>query len=178
MTAGTAIRAYRNGDIALIRAMSGRLSGRSLYHRFFVGTPHIPVAYLDSLRSVDHRDREVLLALRGDVVAVAEYARDPARPETAELAVLVADAWQRRGLAGPLLDTLGALALSHGITRFTADVLPGNGAARAAILRHRPGSPAVYTLDGTTRYLLETRPRTGSDAHGPFRPADEFVRSA
>jgi GNAT superfamily N-acetyltransferase len=154
------IRVYRQGDIGLIHALSDHLSAKSLYHRFFIGTPRIPMSYLHSLETVDHWDREVLIALREDThaIAITEYTRDAAHPWRADLAMLVADAWQRRGLARLLLGTLGQIALSRGITHFTADVLADNEAAQAAIGRHRPGSPSVQGSDGLKHFLLQTRP--------------------
>lgn len=158
---GITIRTYRHDDVDLIRALSHHLSAASLYHRFFIGTPHIPASYLHSLRSVDHWDREVLIALHEELhpgaLAIAEYTRDAERSETADLGMLVADAWQRRRLAHPLLETLGEIALTRGITHFAADVLPTNEAAHAAIHRYRPGSPSTRAADGTRRFLLETR---------------------
>lgn len=183
---GVIVRAYRHDDVDLIRALSDHLSPWSLYHRFFIGTPHIPPSYLHSLRSVDHWDREVLIALGEDVhpgaLAVAEYVRDAGTSEIADLGVLVADAWQRRGLAGPLIEALGEIALSRGITHFAADVLPGNEAARAAIRRYRPGSPSTRATDGTRRFLLETRipPATAGDSCFDQRAASsgrEFLSS-
>ncbi len=157
---GLTIRAYRQDDIGLIQALSDRLSSQSLYHRFFVGTPRIPLNYLRSLKKVDHQDREVLIALHEDVhaVAIAEYTRDTTDPRTADLAVLVADEWQHHGLARVLLDALGNIALSHGITHFKADVLPDNRPAQSAIHRHRPGSPSTRDPGGLRRFLLTTHP--------------------
>ncbi|MEO3782638.1 GNAT family N-acetyltransferase [Actinocorallia sp. B10E7] len=154
------IRTYRQDDIGLVHALSDLLSAQSLYHRFFVGTPRIPTGYLRSLKTVDHRDREVLIALQEDThaVAIAEYTRDTAAPRTADLAMLVADAWQRRGLARLLLDSLSEIALSCGITHFKADVLADNKAVQTAIHRHRPGSLSVEGSDGLRHFLLRTDP--------------------
>ena len=133
--------------------MSDRLSSANLYQRFFVGTPRLPESYLRSLATVDHRGRVVLLAVSAaGVHAIAEYIRDAADPATSEPAFLGADAWQRHGLARPLLVRLGTIAVSAGVTRFRADVLPENSAARAAIRRYRLGSTFTRLPDGLYRY--------------------------
>lgn len=155
------IRTYRDGDAALLRRMSAEVSARSLYHRFFAGVTGIPDSYLDSLTDVDHRDHAALVALRGDdhAIAIAEYRRDADHPSLADLGILVADQWQRRGVGGLLLDALGELALTHGITAFKADVLHDNLPARAAIRRHRPGAPATIGDGGVNHYLLDAERR-------------------
>ncbi|GAA2734330.1 hypothetical protein GCM10010439_56450 [Actinocorallia aurantiaca] len=147
------IRPYRADDLEGVRAMSDRLSSASLYQRFFVGTPRLPDSYLRSLSTVDHRGRVVLLAVSAaGVHAIAEYIRDAADPATSELAFLVTDPWQRRGLSRPLLMRLATIAASAGVTRFRADVLPENSAARAAIRRYHPGSTFTRLPDSLYRY--------------------------
>ncbi|MGJ6969718.1 GNAT family N-acetyltransferase [Streptosporangium sp. G11] len=149
-TPGLTIRPCRPADVPLVRGLSDHASATSLYHRFFVGSPRIPAGYLRSLQTVDHWNREILLAIpdSGDhTVAIAEYVRDRTDPRTAEMAMLVADAWQRHGLSRLLIDALGELAHARGITHFTAETLPDNQAAQAAILRHRPGALTTHHGD-------------------------------
>lgn len=155
---GVTVRPFEPGDRDGVRAM--RLSRRSLYHRFFVGSPHIPVAYIDALARVDHWHREALVALAGtEIVGVAEYVRDGARPRTADLAVMVSDGWQRRGVARRLLTALTALARERGVDELRADVLAGNGAATAALRRGWPDASATRAEGGSVGYLLPLPPR-------------------
>jgi RimJ/RimL family protein N-acetyltransferase len=72
--------------------------------------------------------------LRAPIVGVARFARTTARSDTAELAIGVADAWQRRGVATVLLHQLADRAASAGIEHFTATILPEN-APTIALLR-------------------------------------------
>jgi acetyltransferase len=73
----------------------------------------------DPLLDVDHGDREAIVALDdGEIVGVARYIRQPCS-EAAELAVVVADAWQRQGLATRMLAALAGRAAAVGISRFT-----------------------------------------------------------
>jgi GNAT superfamily N-acetyltransferase len=63
--------------------------------------------------------------LGGDLLAVARYDRVPGT-DAAEVAFVVDDAHQGRGLASVLLEHLVAVAAERGIGRFEADVLPDN----------------------------------------------------
>ncbi|WP_435868946.1 N-acetyltransferase family protein [Actinomadura coerulea] len=135
------IRPYGVTDRERVRRMSDRLSAASLYTRFFSGTPRLPDHYLRLLEGLDHWDREALVALDGDeILGVAEYVRDTARAWRADLAVLVADPWQRRGLGRVLVGCLSELAGRRGITEFDADVVLTN---RQALMFVRSGWPAA-----------------------------------
>jgi GNAT superfamily N-acetyltransferase len=181
------IRPYESADGELVGAMSARLSKHSLYERFFAGTPALPPRYLAALSRTDHFDREVLLAFGGEpavaeavagesagggsaggelIIGIAEYARDKDVPCRADLAVLVADGWQRRGIGRGLVTALAGLAGGRGITDFSADALTSNRSALAAITSIWPGARAER--DGTTaRFTLPVRALLGDR---PFPP--------
>lgn len=146
------IRPYGVTDRDRLRRMSDRLSAASLYTRFFSGTPRIPDHYVRLLEGLDHWHREALVALdRDEILGIAEYARDAARPWRADLAVLVADPWQRRGLGSALVGCLSELAGRRGITEFDADVILTN---RQALLFVRNGWPAARsTRDGGSAHF-------------------------
>jgi len=97
------IRPWRPGDQQLLIAAQRDLSRASLSSRFFVGTSTLPVKYL---RYVAHAPRErwdaQVATHRGRLLGWAEFARLPARPDEADIAVLVIDAWQRQGVATAL----------------------------------------------------------------------------
>jgi acyl-CoA synthetase (NDP forming) len=77
---------------------------------------------------VDHHDREAFVAELGDrLIAVGRYERlGPAATE-AEVAFVVEDAHQGRGVGSVLLEHLAEAARDAGISRFVAEVLPQNG---------------------------------------------------
>lgn len=136
----------------MVAAMSESLSARSLAERFFAGTPRIPRELLKQLAAIDHdRIEAVIAVIDGTVIGLAQYAR--LTETSAELAVLVADAWQRNGVARMLVTTLAELAAARGITCFEAGVLPDNAAARLAIAGTWPGATPVDEDDCLT-YLL------------------------
>jgi RimJ/RimL family protein N-acetyltransferase len=127
-----------------------RLSEQTRYQRFFTGKRRLSGAELTRLTVVDHHDHEALVAVQpgtGRIVAVARFIRSVRQPEAAEIAVTVADEWQRRGLGGALVRRLAERARDEGLMRFTADVLTGNRAVFA--LLRRLGS-ARRLLEGST----------------------------
>jgi GNAT superfamily N-acetyltransferase len=138
------VRTIRPGDETLVEAMSADLSGRSLYRRFFSGTPRVPRAVLRQLAAVDHDRSEAVLALDGErLVGWAEYVRPPGSAD-ADFAVIVADGWHRRGVAKRLADRLVDLAQARGITHFTASVLADNNPAIRALAARWPDARAAY----------------------------------
>jgi acetyl coenzyme A synthetase (ADP forming)-like protein len=119
------VRPVRATDKDSIRAFLDRLSPDSITFRFF-GTPDLEWVIKWSL-DVDYSDRFALVAQSGDprqIIAHAAYVR--ADPQSAEVAFLVDDAWQGRGIATVLLAHLAQVAERHGISTFTAEVLPQN----------------------------------------------------
>jgi acyl-CoA synthetase (NDP forming)/RimJ/RimL family protein N-acetyltransferase len=115
-------------DADAILAFHGRMSDRTRYLRYFGAYPQIPPRDLERFTTVDHRDRVAFVALLGDdIVAVARYERIDKGP-TAEVAFVVEDRHQNRGLGPILLEHLAAAARERGIERFVAEVLAENSA--------------------------------------------------
>ncbi len=119
------VRPVRAGDEAEVREFLEGISHESIGFRFF-GAPSLDWA-TKWLLDVDYADRFALLAETGaprKVIAHAAYVRIDG--ERAEVAFLVADAWQERGISTILLAHLAGVAERHAITTFTAEVLPAN----------------------------------------------------
>src|SRR6266705_2027222 len=122
------VRPVRGGDAPALRALLGGLSDRTRSLRFFTAFPNIDSA-VGWAAEVDYDVRYGLVATAGPerrLVAHAGYEREPGHPERAEIAFVVADAFQRRGLGTIMLGQLAEQADATGITSFTAEVLPGN----------------------------------------------------
>ncbi|MFC0006302.1 bifunctional acetate--CoA ligase family protein/GNAT family N-acetyltransferase [Micromonospora siamensis] len=123
------LRPIRPDDAPAIVAMHARFSERTRYLRYFSPYPRIPERDLQRFVVVDHHDREAFVVLAGDrIVAVGRYERlGPESPE-AEVAFVVEDAYQGRGIGSVLLEHLADAARRYGIVHFVAEVLPANGA--------------------------------------------------
>ncbi|MBO4208561.1 bifunctional acetate--CoA ligase family protein/GNAT family N-acetyltransferase, partial [Micromonospora echinofusca] len=131
LTDGTTVqvRQIRPEDAPAIVAMHSRFSERTRYLRYFSPYPRIPERDLRRFVTVDHLDREAFVVLTaGQMVAVGRYERlGPGAPD-AEVAFVVEDAHQGRGIGPVLLEYLADAARRAGISRFVAEVLPANGA--------------------------------------------------
>jgi acyl-CoA synthetase (NDP forming)/ribosomal protein S18 acetylase RimI-like enzyme len=115
-------------DAAEIRAMHGRMSARSLYLRYFSVVNEVSDKQVALFTDVDHVTVVGLVAvLGGSIIAAGTYHRNLVGDlDAAEVAFLVEDAQQRRGLGSILLEHLAAAAQERGIRRFTAEVLSEN----------------------------------------------------
>jgi len=100
-----------------------RLSPDTVYRRFFTFHPELTPGEVEWFTHVDHQRREAFVALAdGDIVAVARFDRGP-DPATAEVAFVVADEWQCRGLGTLLFDHLAGRAWALGVRTLTAETL-------------------------------------------------------
>jgi acetyl coenzyme A synthetase (ADP forming)-like protein len=120
------VRPMRPDDGEALVAFHERLSEDTVYSRFFSAKPRLSAAEVEHFTHVDHNARVALVAELGDqIVAVARYDRTKEERE-AEVAFVVADEHQGRGIATVLLEHLAAAARERGITRFVAETLIGN----------------------------------------------------
>jgi acyl-CoA synthetase (NDP forming)/GNAT superfamily N-acetyltransferase len=126
---GTAVhlRQIRPADADAIVDLHSRLSDRTRYLRYFSPYPRIPERDLARFVNVDHHDREAYVIVGGPrIMAVGRYERlGPDSPE-AEVAFVVEDAHQGRGIGSVLLEHLAEAARANGVERFVAEVLPQN----------------------------------------------------
>ena len=119
------VRPVRADDGPAIRAFLEAVSPESIGFRFF-GAPNIDWTTRWAV-DVDYADRFGLVVESGTpraIVAHAVYVR--AGASRAEVAFLVTDTWQGRGIATILLAHLAEVAHQQGISTFFAEVLPYN----------------------------------------------------
>jgi GNAT superfamily N-acetyltransferase len=129
------VRPVEPDDSQRVRRLFERLSPETVYRRFFTMFPTPPPAVMRYLTAVDHFDHESLAVLDGDeIVALASWDRPAHDVAEAELAILVEDAWQHRGLGRALMGMLTAEAARRGITVLNATVLTQNQPARRLAL--------------------------------------------
>ncbi len=143
------IRPWEDLDRPRLERMFTRLSRQTVIQRFFTltQTPNEPL--LRGLSDVDHDHHEALVVPVGEeIIALASYHLDQIDPARADIAVLIEDAWQQRGLGLLLVRRLSRLAAKRGVVAFHADVLFQNTAARGLI--RRMDRQARGTTDGVS----------------------------
>ncbi|WP_132192217.1 MULTISPECIES: GNAT family N-acetyltransferase [Kribbella] len=119
------LRPITPDDADLLVAFYARVSEQSKYYRFFAPYPELSDRDVARFTQVDYVDRLALIVLVGDdMIGVGRYERTG--PHTAEVAFLIEDAHQGRGLGQLLLEHLAQAAREHHIARFIAEVLPDN----------------------------------------------------
>jgi RimJ/RimL family protein N-acetyltransferase len=141
---------------AALEAFHETLTVATTRSRFFAVHPHLSPAEVTRFTTVDHRDREALVALdpAGAIVGVARFDRLVSGSPIAEVAFVVADEWQHRGIGAALFRRLVSRAVELGVERLVADTLAGNRAMRA-VFRHA-GFPCQEQLaDGIVRVTIE-----------------------
>lgn len=154
------LRPIRPDDADRLVEFYGRVSDDSKYFRFFVPYPTLSPRDVETFTQVDHTDRVALIVLIGDeMIAVGRYERIDAGQ--AEVAFLVEDDHQGRGVGSVLLEHLAQSARERGIGRFVAEVLPHNHKMITVF------SEAGYTIasrltDGIVHVEFEIRPTDDS----------------
>ncbi len=119
------LRPMRVEDRELLTEFYSRVSDQSKYLRFFAPMPRLSERDLDRFSDVDHRDRvAIVLTVADRMIAVGRY--DVVEKGEAEVAFLVEDKHQGRGIAQLLLEHLAQAGRERGVDRFVADVLPEN----------------------------------------------------
>lgn len=121
-------------DAGAVLAMAGRCSRASLFHRFH--GPSDGVAYFSALLRHQPAGQTLLAWSRSACVGVATIGVDA--EGTADLGVLVEDAWQRRGIGTRLIASLLDGARAEGVTTVHADVLADDAFILRALRRAWP----------------------------------------
>src|SRR6266536_2704076 len=122
------VRPARHEDAPELQRLFEGLSGESRYLRFFSGAVDVPLVVHWSA-DVDYQQRDGLVALTGAdgrIVAHVGWERERDRPERAEIALVIDDGFQGRGLGTIMLGQLAESARVQGGELFIAEVLPGN----------------------------------------------------
>ena len=119
------IRPIEPSDAELLVEFYDRVSDESKYYRFFSPMPKLSEKDILRFTRVDHVNRVAFIVLLGGrMIAVGRY--DVVRPGEAEVAFLVEDEHQGRGIAQLLLEHLAQAGRERGVERFLAEVLPDN----------------------------------------------------
>jgi GNAT superfamily N-acetyltransferase len=148
---GTAVelRAVRPTDKAALADGFAGLSAETRRRRFLSPRRALSDDELRFFTECDGVDHYAIVAVvggdsgdSGDAptgVGVARFVRAPDEPEAAELAIVIADAWQRRGIGQQLFERIVAAAAERRIDIIRGESLVENMAMRALLKKNAPG---------------------------------------
>ncbi len=125
-------RPVKPTDESALSEMLYSLSSSSVKKRFFTYTKTFPHRDIQKLTNVDYlTDLAVVGVVPGlggeEIVAIAQYFMDP-KTKVAEVAFIVQDEWQDKGMGSRLLSYITSVARKRGVNGFRATVLPENKA--------------------------------------------------
>ncbi|MFE3591645.1 GNAT family N-acetyltransferase [Streptomyces niveus] len=167
---GTArVRPITTDDAERLVSFYEQVSDESKYYRFFAPYPRLSDKDVYRFTHHDYVDRVGLaVTVGGEFVATVRYDRIDARgmpasapADEAEVAFLVQDAHQGRGIASALLEHIAAVARERGIRRFAAEVLPANN-KMIKVFRDAGFTQKRNFEDGAVRLVLDLEPTAES----------------
>jgi GNAT superfamily N-acetyltransferase len=124
------IRPIRPDDAPRLQEFHSRLSGNTAYQRFFAIVKRPPADWARDLATVDYRQRLALVVeayAGGEWVLIAVGRYDATgEADTVEIAFVVQDSWQNRGLGTILFEEILRAATARSYRRFRAYVLADN----------------------------------------------------
>jgi acyl-CoA synthetase (NDP forming)/RimJ/RimL family protein N-acetyltransferase len=137
-------------DADALVAFYAEVSDQSTYFRFFAPMPQLSEKDVKRFTNVDHHSRVAfVLTVAERITAVGSY--ELIEPGEAEVAFLVQDAHQGRGMGQLLLEHLAQAARENGVHRFVAEVLPDN--QRMLQVFHEAGYRVAGGWDEGTMHL-------------------------
>jgi len=133
------LRPIRPEDAGIEDRFVRELSPRAKYFRFMQSLRELTREMLIRFTQMDYQRELALIAVvmeggRETEVAVARYGMNPDR-ESCEFAIVVADAWQGKGIGSRLMGMLMEAAKARGFRRMEGEVLAEN-APMLALVRH------------------------------------------
>jgi len=123
-------RPVKPTDEPALSEMLYSLSEQSIQTRYFTHTMAFPHRDVQQLTNIDYYQDLAIVgvvpSVSGEqIVAIAQYFLDP-KTQAAEVAFIVQDEWQQKGMGTFLLDYITQIAKQRGVKRFYAKVLPRN----------------------------------------------------
>jgi len=134
------IRPMRDDDATRLRALFYTLSPKTVYLRFFTQLHDPSAEMFEKLARVDHDRHVVLVAVEEKaedrkILGVFRLMCDPASKQ-AEMAVVVGDPWQGKGVGSKLFEHGFSIAKERGIESVVGMVLPENKTVLALSRKH------------------------------------------
>ncbi|HUT61263.1 MAG TPA: GNAT family N-acetyltransferase [Phycisphaerae bacterium] len=143
-------RPVKPADEPALSKMLYSLSTSSVHTRYFTHSMTFPHRAVQQVTNIDYRNDVAIVGVvpgpAGEhIVAMAQYFLDP-KTQAAEVAFLVQDEWQDKGMGTFLMDYLARIARKRGVRRLYAKVLPRN--KPMLTIFQNSGYPVSVRFDG------------------------------
>ncbi|HEY8208727.1 MAG TPA: GNAT family N-acetyltransferase [Myxococcaceae bacterium] len=162
------IRPAKLTDERALQDLLYRLSDDSVYRRFLAHKRTHPRPEVQDLVDLDYEANMALVAAdvdSGELIGLCRYDVDPAT-NLADLAFLVRDDWQCKGIGTALMRRMTEIGRSRGLAGFTLDVLATNRPMLSVV--HKSALGVQSHLDGGVYRLVARFPEAAaSGAHAP-----------
>jgi len=150
------LRHIASSDANKEQAFVAGLSTKSSYLRFHGTLTELSKKDLKKFTEPDPRNAVALIVVRigetgEEQIGVARYTIDP-DGKNCEFAIVVADAWQKRGIGSRLMNSLIKHLKGSGVKQISGSVLKKNSAMRAFIKRQ--GFVETNSPDGRATVLV------------------------
>ena len=137
-------------DLPRMKDLLYALSQETIYYRFMSPQKQFSQRQIQEFVYVDHRSEVAVVgtlpeASGEEIVALGCYYLNP-KTNRAEVAFVVRDRWQNRGIGSFLLSHLAGIARRQGLSGFTAEVLRQNKAMQAVF--NKSDARVTSRLDG------------------------------
>ncbi len=158
-------RPVKPTDEPALSEMLYSLSRKSVRYRYFTHTKTFPHKDVQQVTNIDYENDLAIVGVvpgpggEEEIVAIAQYFLSP-DSQSAEVAFIVQDEWQKKGMGSFLLDYLTATARERGVQQFYATVLPDNKAMLQIF--YNSGYRVQTEYDGEAYHIRYDI--TGSDA--------------
>lgn len=150
------LRPVKMTDEPLLKDFFYSLSDESIFRRFISVRRDMPHERLQKLTAIDYSNEMVILAVietgqKEEIAGVGQYGINE-NIHTAEVAVVVRDNFQNKGIGTELLSLLANTAKKHGLHGFTAEVLMEN---KPMLHLFEKAGFAIRKISGEREYELE-----------------------
>jgi acyl-CoA hydrolase/GNAT superfamily N-acetyltransferase len=144
------LRPIKPSDATMKQDLFYSLSKDAVAKRYLGSLKAMPLKRVWPYVIVDYKDEMVIVgttkeAGREAIIAIGSYSRIP-NTDKAEVALVVRDDWQGKGLGTTLFHYLAEIAHEHRIAGFTAWVLSDNG--KMIHILKKSGYPMKYRIEG------------------------------
>jgi len=158
-------RPVKPTDEPAIADMLYSLSPESVRRRFFTHTMTFPHKNVQQITNIDYQQNLAIVGVvpgpAGDeIVGIAQYFLDP-KTQSAEVAFVVQDDWQQKGMGTQMMRYLTQIARQRGVKRFDAKVMPENKAMLAVF--QNSGLPTKMEFDGDAYSIVMDLQQTDAE---------------